>query len=63
MNRKAFIAALLGMISAPFVKKEEPENKLPREGITPEDVEEYVRKEIDRRMSITIKGSDLIMKL
>jgi hypothetical protein len=57
MNRKQFLASLAAIATAPFaLKAEQPKNQLPTDKpITPEDVEEFVRKEIQ----VTIKGKDL----
>jgi hypothetical protein len=62
MNRKTFITSIIGIVAAPFTIKSEPGNKLPRERpVEVSDVEDFVRKEIDRRLKTTVNGSDLFV--
>jgi hypothetical protein len=56
MNRKAFMASFGALFAAPFVKEEEPVNELPKDGITREDVEKFVKEEIRRQHTITVKS-------
>ena len=67
MTRAGFFAALGSVITIPFISKEESKpHTLPRDRfIEPEDVEELVRKEIDRKLTLRINGKEIaeIIKL
>ena len=61
MNRKTFLASIAAIFAAPFVgKAEEPEPKLPigYGVITPEVMEEFVKKAIDHRLRASIYRND-----